>query len=99
MAKILIVEDEKAIRNVLRNILKDENKDFEIEEAENGKQALDLMSEKEFDLALCDIKMPGMDGIEVLEQVREKHPDTAVVMISGHGDLDTAVESMRKGAY
>ncbi len=99
MAKILIVEDEKAIRNVLRNILTDENKDFEITEAENGKQGLDLMAEKECDLVLCDIKMPGMDGIEVLEQIREKYPDTAVVMISGHGDLDTAVESMRKGAY
>ncbi|MGB0176840.1 MAG: sigma-54-dependent transcriptional regulator [Owenweeksia sp.] len=99
MAKILIVEDEKAIRNVLRNILTDENKDFEIDEAENGKQGLDLMAEKDFDLVLCDIKMPGMDGIEVLEQVRRKHPDSAVIMISGHGDLDTAVESMRKGAY
>ncbi len=99
MAKILIVEDEKAIRNVLQNILKDEDKDFEIEEAENGKQGIDHMAEKDFDLVLCDIKMPGMDGIEVLDHIREKHPDTAVIMISGHGDLDTAVESMRKGAY
>ncbi|MEQ9262241.1 MAG: sigma-54 dependent transcriptional regulator [Owenweeksia sp.] len=99
MAKILIVEDEKAIRNVLQNILKDEDKDFEIEEAENGKQGIDHMAEKDFDLVLCDIKMPEMDGIEVLDHIREKHPDTAVIMISGHGDLDTAVESMRKGAY
>lgn len=99
MAKILIVEDEKAIRNVLRNILQDENKDYEISEAENGKLALDLLAQNEQDLVLCDIKMPGMDGIEVLERIREKHPETAVVMISGHGDLETAVDSMRKGAY
>ena len=99
MAKILIVEDEKAIRNVLRNILQDENKDYEISEAENGKLALDLLAQNEKDLVLCDIKMPGMDGIEVLERIREKHPETAVVMISGHGDLETAVDSMRKGAY
>ncbi len=99
MAKILIVEDEKAIRNVLRNILQDENKTFEIDEAEHGKHAIDKLSEKEYDLMLCDIKMPGMDGMEVLAVAREKHPETSVIMISGHGDLDTAVESMRMGAY
>lgn len=99
MAKILLVEDEKAIRNVLKNILSDEDKSFEIDEAENGKQGLDAMASKDYDLVLCDIKMPGMDGIEVLEKTKEKHPDTAVIMISGHGDLETAVESMRKGAY
>lgn len=99
MAKILIVEDEKAIRNVLRNILQDENKTFEIDEAEHGKQAIDRLTEKEYDLMLCDIKMPGMDGMEVLAVAREKHPETSVIMISGHGDLDTAVESMRMGAY
>lgn len=99
MAKILIIEDERAIRNVLKNILSDENKSYQIEEAEHGKQAIDKMAESDFDLALCDIKMPGMDGIEVLDYIRKNHPDTAVIMISGHGDLDTAVESMRKGAY
>jgi len=99
MARILIVEDEKAIRNVLKNILSDEDKSFEIEEAEDGKQAVKKLIEKDFDLVLCDIKMPGMDGIEVLEHIREKYPETAVVMISGHGDIETAVESMRKGAY
>ncbi len=99
MARILIVEDEKAIRNVLRNILSDEDKTFELDEAENGKQAIDMLSDKEYDLVLCDIKMPGVDGIEVLENIREKHPDTSVIMISGHGDLDTAVDCMRKGAY
>lgn len=99
MAKILIVEDEKAIRNVLKNILSDEDKSFEIEEAENGKQAVEHLAAGEYDLVLCDIKMPGMDGIEVLDHIREKYSDLAVVMISGHGDLDTAVESMKKGAY
>lgn len=99
MARILIIEDERAIRNVLKNILSDEDKSYQIEEAEHGKQAIDKMAETDFDLALCDIKMPGMDGIEVLDHIRKNHPDTAVIMISGHGDLDTAVESMRKGAY
>ncbi len=99
MARILIVEDEKAIRNVLKNILSDEDKTFELDEAENGKEAIDMVADKEYDLVLCDIKMPGVDGIEVLENIREKHPDTSVIMISGHGDLDTAVDCMRKGAY
>jgi two-component system nitrogen regulation response regulator NtrX len=99
MAKILLVEDEKAIRNVLRNILQDENKGFEIDEAEHGKQAVDMLAEKEYDLMLCDIKMPGMDGMEVLAVARKTYPETSVIMISGHGDLDTAVESMRMGAY
>jgi len=99
MAKILIVEDEKAIRNVLKNILSEEDKSFEIEEAENGKQAIDKLGESDYDVVLCDIKMPGVDGIEVLDHAREQHPDTAVIMISGHGDLDTAVDSMKKGAY
>lgn len=99
MAKILIVEDEKAIRNVLKNILSDEDKSFEIDEAENGKMAIDMLGEKEYDLLLCDIKMPGVDGVEVLDHVRENYSDTAIIMISGHGDLDTAVETMKKGAY
>ena len=99
MAKILIVEDEKAIRNVLKNILQDEDKSYQISEAEHGKAAIDLLANDEHDLVLCDIKMPGMDGLEVLDPIRAKHPDTTVVMISGHGDLETAVDSMRKGAY
>ena len=99
MAKILIVEDEKAIRNVLKNILSEEDKSFEVEEAENGKQAIDMLGQSDYDLMLCDIKMPGIDGIEVLDYTRENNPDTAVIMISGHGDLDTAVDSMKKGAY
>jgi len=99
MAKILIVEDEKAIRNVLRNILQDENKAFQISEAENGKAAIEIISKEEQDLILCDIKMPGVDGMEVLDFARKNSPEAAVVMISGHGDLETAVESMRMGAY
>lgn len=99
MAKILIVEDEKAIRNVLKNILAEEDKTYEVDEAEHGKQAIDMMAKSDYELVLCDIKMPGMDGLEVLDHVRETYPDTAVVMISGHGDLETAVDSMRKGAY
>lgn len=99
MAKILIVEDEKAIRNVLKNILQDENKAYKISVAEHGKAAIDLLATEEHDLVLCDIKMPGMDGLEVLDHIVKKHPDTTVVMISGHGDLETAVDCMRKGAY
>jgi two-component system nitrogen regulation response regulator NtrX len=99
MAKILIVEDEKAIRNVLRNILQDENKTFQISEAENGRTAIEIITKEEQDLILCDIKMPGVDGMEVLDFARKNSPETAIVMISGHGDLETAVESMRMGAY
>lgn len=99
MAKILIVEDEKAIRNVLKSILRDEDESFEVDEVENGKQAIDTVGEKDYDLVLCDIKMPGVDGLEVLEYIRQKHPETSIIMISGHGDLDTAVDCMRKGAY
>lgn len=99
MAKILLVEDERSIRNVLRNILEDEGQGHQVIEAEDGRQALAAVSKEEPDLVLCDIKMPGMDGIEVLEKIRESAPDCPVIMISGHGDLETAVESMRKGAY
>lgn len=99
MAKILVIEDEKAIRNVLKNILSDEDKSFELSEAEHGKAGLDLMQKEDFDLVLCDIKMPGMDGMEVLSNIKEKFPETAVVMISGHGDIDTAVDCMKRGAY
>ena len=99
MAKILLVEDEKAIRNVLRNILTDENKDFVIDEAENGKEAIEILGKNEYDLVLCDIKMPIMDGTEVLDYIVANNPETATVMISGHGDIDTAVDAMKKGAY
>lgn len=99
MAKILIVEDERAIRNVLRNILSEQDAAYQIDEAENGKQAVDSAAKTEYDLVLCDIKMPGMDGIEVLEHLQKVQPEAAVIMISGHGDIDIAVDCMKKGAY
>lgn len=99
MPNILIIEDEQAIRKVLRNILSEENKSFVVDDAENGKIGLDKMSETNYDLVLCDIKMPGMDGLEVLDRIMAEYPDTAVVMISGHGDIETAVDCIKKGAY
>ena len=99
MARILVVEDEKAIRNVLRNILANESTSHLIEEAEDGEQAIHLLGESTFDLVLCDIKMPKKDGLEVLDYAMEHFGDTPFVMISGHGDLDTAVQCIRKGAY
>jgi two-component system nitrogen regulation response regulator NtrX len=99
MANILLIEDEAAIRRVLTKILLEENKAFSIDEAENGKIGFDKVKAKTFDLVLCDIKMPVMDGIEVLEKVMTESPDTPVVMISGHGDIQTAVDCLKKGAY
>jgi len=97
MPKILVIDDERSIRNTLKDILQYEN--YEVDLAENGSQGLDLISKNEYDIVLCDIKMPGMDGIEVLEKIQSTSPDTPVVMISGHGNIDTAVESIKKGAY
>ena len=99
MSKILIVEDEESIRRVLVKILSEEDKSHEIYEAEDGLIALNKIKKENFDLVLCDIKMPKMDGIEVLEFTKKIKPEIPIVMISGHGDLDTAVDSMRKGAY
>ena len=99
MANILLIEDEAAIRRVLTKILLEENKAFTIDEAENGKIGFDKVKAKTYDLVLCDIKMPVMDGIEVLEKVMSESPDTPVVMISGHGDIQTAVDCLKKGAY
>ena len=99
MAQILLIEDEAAIRRVLKKILLEENKDFKVDEAEDGKQGLDMLVEKAYDLILCDIKMPVMDGIEVLEKAMTHNPDTPMVMISGHGDVQTAVDCLKKGAY
>lgn len=99
MAKILIIEDEKAIRNVLRNIISEENKDFQVDVAEDGLSGLKLFTAEEYDLVLCDIKMPKMDGVEVMEKIMAQNPETTIIMISGHGDIATAVECMKKGAY
>ena len=99
MSKILIVEDEQAIRNVLKNILEDENSDFKIEEAENGEVALTKIKDTDYDLVICDIKMPKKDGVEVLEEALNMNPDIPFLMISGHGDIETAVDCIKKGAY
>ena len=99
MAHILIVEDEANIRRVLRKVLADADKTLTISEAEDGVSAISAISEVMFDLILCDIKMPKKDGIEVLSFVQEHASQTPVVMISGHGDLETAVQAMRLGAY
>ena len=95
--KILIVDDERAIRNSLKEILGDEGYDVDI--AEDGAAALAKVDKERFDVIFCDIKMPGMDGTEVLDKLVADGVDSAVVMISGHGDIDTAVECIKKGAF
>ncbi len=99
MSKILIIEDEEAIRRVLVKILTEESKDYQVFEAEDGLAGTEAIKKSDFDLILCDIKMPKMDGVEVLEASKKIKPEIPVVMISGHGDLDTAVNTMRLGAY
>jgi two-component system, NtrC family, nitrogen regulation response regulator NtrX len=99
MAKILIIEDEAAIRRVLKKILSEESNSYEVEEAEDGLEGVEKVKDDDYDLVLCDIKMPKMDGIEVLEAIKKIKPEVPVVMISGHGDLDTAVNTMRLGAF
>lgn len=94
---VLIVDDERAIRNSLKEILTDEGYDADI--AEDGAAAISKVEKEKFDVIFCDIKMPGMDGIEVLDKLVEMGVDAAVVMISGHGDIDTAVECIKKGAF
>ena len=95
--KILVVDDERAIRNSLKEILMDEG--FTVEVAEDGPSALAIAAKERYDVIFCDIKMPGMDGIEVLDKLGEAGVESSVIMISGHGDIDTAVECIRKGAY
>lgn len=97
MSRILVIDDERSIRNTLKDILEYEK--YSVELAEDGIKAFDKIKAASFDVVLCDIKMPGMDGIEVLEKLQEVTPDTPVVMISGHGNIDTAVESIKKGAF
>lgn len=99
MSKILIIEDEAAIRRVLKKIISEENDSYQVEEAENGLVGLEMIKSNEYDLVLCDIKMPKMDGVEVLEKAKKVKPETVMIMISGHGDLDTAVNTMRLGAF
>jgi two-component system nitrogen regulation response regulator NtrX len=99
MSKILIIEDEAAIRRVLKKIISEENETYHVDEAEDGLQGLEMIKNNDFDLILCDIKMPKMDGVEVLVKAKTLKPEVPIVMISGHGDLDTAVNTMRLGAF
>jgi len=99
MAKILVIEDEAAIRRVLVKILSEENDAYQVTEAEDGLAGVDLIKAEDYDLVLCDIKMPKMDGVEVLNAIKKIKPEIPIVMISGHGDLDTAVNTMRLGAF
>ncbi|CAM4069903.1 MULTISPECIES: sigma-54-dependent transcriptional regulator [Flavobacterium] len=99
MPKILVIEDEAAIRRVLTKILSEENDTYQVEEAEDGLKGIEKIKNEDYDLILCDIKMPKMDGVEVLEATKKIKPEIPVVMISGHGDLETAVNTMRLGAF
>ncbi|MRT17111.1 sigma-54-dependent Fis family transcriptional regulator [Vitellibacter sp. q18] len=99
MYRILIIEDEAAIRRVLVKILSEENQGYDVFEAEDGLAGMEMIKKDDFDLVLCDIKMPKMDGVEVLEAVKKIKPDIPMVMISGHGDLETAVNTMKLGAF
>jgi len=99
MSKILIIEDEETIRRVLKKVLFEENDAYNIIEAHDGVQAIEIIKSNKIDLILCDIKMPKKDGIDVLKFLIKDYPEIPIIMISGHGDLETAVESMRLGAY
>ena len=97
MADLLIIDDEKAIRKTLTEILSFEG--YKIEEAADGEEGLKKFKEKTYDVVLCDIKMPKLDGIEFLQKAGEINPDVPIIMISGHGNIETAVEAVKKGAY
>lgn len=99
MSKILIIEDEAAIRRVLVKILSEENDSYQVDEAEDGVAGLEKIKNNDYDLVLCDIKMPKMDGVEVLEEAKKIKPEIPMVMISGHGDMETAIHTMRLGAF
>lgn len=99
MSRILIIEDEAAIRRVLVKILSEENASYTLEEAEDGAAGYEKIKNTDYDLVLCDIKMPKMDGVELLEAVKKIKPEIPMVMISGHGDMETAINTMRLGAF
>jgi two-component system nitrogen regulation response regulator NtrX len=99
MSRILIIEDEASIRRVLVKILSEENDTYQVDEAEDGVAGLEKIKNNDYDLVLCDIKMPKMDGVEVLEEVKKIKPEIPMVMISGHGDMETAIHTMRLGAF
>ena len=97
MASILVIDDERAIRNTLKEVLEYEK--HEVDLAEDGHVGLEMVNDKHYDIVLCDIKMPGMDGMEVLQKIMDSLIDAQVIMITGHGSVDTAVEAIKKGAY
>jgi len=99
MPKILIIEDEAAIRNVIKNILLDEDKSYEADTADDGEAGLKMIQETNYDLVISDIKMPKKDGVQVLVEALDINPDLPFLMISGHGDIDTAVDCIKKGAF
>ena len=99
MPKILIIEDEAAIRRVLSKIISEENDTYEVEEAEDGLEGVEMVLKSDFDLVLCDIKMPKMDGVEVLEKIKKAKPEIPVIMISGHANIKIAVDSIKLGAF
>jgi len=99
MVKILIIEDEEPIRRVLRRILTEEDSSYEVDEAPDGKEGLEKINNNNYDLVLCDIKMPKLDGIEVLESVKFSNKNLPFIMLTGHGNISTAVEAMKLGAY
>ncbi len=99
MSRILIIEDEAAIRRVLKKIISEENDTYQVEEAEDGLAGLELIQKNDYDLVLCDIKMPKVDGVEVLEKTKKIKPEIPILMISGHGDIEAAVQTMRMGAF
>ncbi len=99
MSKILIIEDEASIRRVLTKILSEESDSYQVDEAEDGIKGLEKIKNTDYDLVLCDIKMPKMDGVELLEAVKKIKPEIPMVMISGHGDMETAIQTMRLGAF
>jgi DNA-binding NtrC family response regulator len=99
MSKILIIEDEAAIRRVLTKILSEESENYQVEDAEDGAVGYEKIKNNDYDLVFCDIKMPKMDGVELLEAVKKIKPEIPIVMISGHGDMETAINTMRLGAF
>jgi DNA-binding NtrC family response regulator len=99
MSRILLIEDEEAIRRVLKKILLEEDASNDVHEAADGKQAIAVFGDGAWDLVFCDIKMPHMDGVEVLEKMMAINPEIPVIMISGHGDINTAVDCLKKGAF